>query len=341
MKLGFNTIAILYLLCGVIILSSQAGAIPGPILNLKDLVEKADLIIIGETKSVTLQKRTTIQWNGRNIAGTSAQAVIKLDRAVSGSVDSASITFEFFASDEFLGFAGIPLNRFGMYFLKKTNLGSWSIADPYYPSIVASRNIPTIAETSVARVARELSFVFNSGQASLADKIIAVSAIDTLDLPLVKKLLLDAFPNPELKVRVRIASALLKRNEVSILAFAIGLILSPPPAIDKNDIWQLADSIEVGVSDPASIPSLLQLLKSTEPKVRQAVAVSLTATKSQNALSPLVFLLSDSRREVRYLAVLGLARITGKSAWGPAIDIFAQDESRFINHWKTWDKTSR
>ena len=147
---------------------------------------------------------------------------------------------------------------------------------------------------------------------------------------------MDAFPNSETKTRNRIAAALLKRNEVSVLSFATRSILSVPPIIDKNEIWQLADSIEMGISNPTAIPQLLQLLKSAEPKVRQAVAVSLRASQSYTVIKPLASLLSDSNREVRYLAVLGLANITKQSEWGPSIDLFARDENRFLNYWKNW-----
>ena len=49
----------------------------------------------------------------------------------------------------------------------------------------------------------------------------------------------------------------------------------------------------------------------------------------------------DPDREVRYYAVVGLGEITGQNEWTPATDYFAQNEEKFLTHWREWAKSRR
>ena len=89
----------------------------------------------------------------------------------------------------------------------------------------------------------------------------------------------------------------------------------------------------------AAIPILVKLLSAADVEARRAAASSLRHTQSQAALGPLATALQDGDFEVRYLAVIGLAEITGQGEWRPLREDFKDNQERYIGHWQQWAKS--
>jgi HEAT repeat protein len=86
------------------------------------------------------------------------------------------------------------------------------------------------------------------------------------------------------------------------------------------------------------VPTLATLLKQGDVRVRRAAALALVNTASPSALAPLAQALDDRDHEVRYLAVIGLAEITGQNDWRPSADTFREREADYLSHWEQWRK---
>jgi len=134
------------------------------------------------------------------------------------------------------------------------------------------------------------------------------------------------------------SAALLRRNEISTLAGTTKILLYEPRSATESILWKLSLAIENGVKDSRGIPALSRLADAKDLRLRRAAASALRHTGSPKAIHALARSLADSDRNVRYVAVIGLAEITGQYEWGPSIDLFQREEPRYLAHWTEWAK---
>jgi len=93
-----------------------------------------------------------------------------------------------------------------------------------------------------------------------------------------------------------------------------------------------------GVRAPAAIPELARLVVGGDVETRRAASEALAEIQDSAAVAPLIAALDDADREVRYHAVVGMAKVTGQAEWGPSPPGFMADEGKYIQHWKAWSK---
>jgi HEAT repeat protein len=137
-------------------------------------------------------------------------------------------------------------------------------------------------------------------------------------------------------VRLNAASFLLQRDKVSALDIAEPAMLYPPLEVPRYIIHNLAYGMCKGLHNPEAVPSLTRLQQASSVEVRRAVSCALGHTGSRAAILPLTRALYDSDLETRHNAVIGLAKITGQSDWGPNRELFQSDEQKFLTHWQKW-----
>jgi hypothetical protein len=304
---------------------SLVCAAPVPLLHVTELYQQSDIVVVGQIQSVSIQEATIIDWYGSRIRGRVMRATLLIDKVIKGSPQSASLSCEFFQPDEFMGFKSIPKGQYGMFFLKGSPSSDVaSVTSPYYPYIIALPDPIETKEVGLSRVAQELALVLNSSKTTLDQKISCIKAMETIESASVSTLLEDAFQRLDGQLKLGIASALIKRGNIATLEYAVNILLTPSQSMDRNQLLQLALSIEDGVRDPDSLPQLVRLLGVREAQFRRPIAEAIRLTKSQSAISPLSSLLVDTDPEIRYIAVIGLAEITGKYEWGPAQDIISE-----------------
>jgi HEAT repeat protein len=112
-------------------------------------------------------------------------------------------------------------------------------------------------------------------------------------------------------------------------------VLLKPPSDAMPAVTELASSIELHLVFPQAVPLLTRLLVSSERMVRRAAASALSDVATASVMRPLArTALEDEDEEVRYFAVLGLARAAGEP--GPSLIRFKDKERALIDHWRSW-----
>jgi HEAT repeat protein len=133
------------------------------------------------------------------------------------------------------------------------------------------------------------------------------------------------------------AVVLLQNDDVSAVDFVADRVLQTSPPLDGTTQQHINTALLGRLKNPLAIPALIRLLGSTDATVRRGAAASLRRTQSQGALEPLARTgLEDADQTVRYFAVMGLAELVGDYQHGPAITVYRQNESMYLDYWRTW-----
>ena len=319
----------------ILLLSVPAEAELVPSLDLNTLVSESDLIVVGQVTAVSERERTSIDAGGGYIEVTRMAASLSPNRVLKGQTNDATIYFEFVKRD-LSPFKLVEARQFGIFFLKNRS-GVFTVTNPYYSFLVAGRSQPIDAGNVLENVVSEFANVIRLNMPRRA-RIEAIEALRHVSSKTATEVLREAAGNPDLSVRMRAHTALLWRNDISAMSEAVDLLLKPPPGAEEFLLTNLATSVEA-VSDPDAIVLLKRLRTARQANIRRATAGALRSTRAEAAIQPLILCLSDSDRDVRYHAVIGLAEITGQLNWGPSTDMFQRDEQTYLEHWKLWGQT--
>jgi HEAT repeat protein len=73
-----------------------------------------------------------------------------------------------------------------------------------------------------------------------------------------------------------------------------------------------------------------------DDETREAAAEALRRIGSKSVIDPLVRALGDADKKVRYHAVVGLSEMMGDKEHHPNLILYAEDESKYLNYWRTW-----
>lgn len=319
--------------------TGAAGAIPVPALNLPELTSRADLITAGQVVAVEEEGRASLDIQGRAAPARRMAATLRALRVLKGPADAATVRFVFFVPEAPLGYGEVGASQFGLFFLREGARG-YEVADPYYPFVVASPDAPAPADGGeLERVVAEVAHVLDSPQASPDERERAVGILEGVEAPAAEAALKRAAQSLDGPLRLRVAAALLRRNDLTTLGLAEKALTDPPQSVEAGLRSRLAYAIRDGVSDPRAVPALARLLSSNEVLVRRSAAAALRHVGDETVIEPLSKALQDGDREVRYQAVLGLAAATGQSEWGPSLDLFGRDEQRYLAYWREWAKS--
>ena len=80
----------------------------------------------------------------------------------------------------------------------------------------------------------------------------------------------------------------------------VDALMQEPSKIPDGMRQSLAANIGTWLTDPKAVPKLVKLLKSPSAEIRRAAAEGLWRTHSQEAVAPLLSMLDDPDRKVRY-----------------------------------------
>ncbi|MCA1568135.1 MAG: HEAT repeat domain-containing protein [Acidobacteria bacterium] len=323
----------------VLLCTDAASAAPIPALNLPELTKKADLIVAGQVIAVQEEGRVSINTQGRPVPARRMNATLRTFRVLKGPSGTAIISFVFLDPEVPLGYAGVAAPQFGLFFLRAAPQQGYEVLNPYHPFVVASPDAPTTSEGgALERVIAEVAHVLNSPLTPLEERKRAVGILAGVESPAAEAVLKKASQALDGPVRLHIAAALLRRNDIKTLDLAEKVLTSPPQEVESGVLSKLAYAIRDGVTDSRAVPALTRLLESKEVIVRQSAAAALRHVGDETVIEPLLKALQDGDREVRYQAVLGLAIVTGKSDWSPSLDLFIKEEQRYLTYWREWAK---
>jgi hypothetical protein len=316
----------------------NVGATPTPGLDVPALTREASLIAIGRISSIKVQGHTNIEIEGHSISALQKIATLSVDRIIKGRSDKPTLLFRFFIPDS-LPYTGIVPTQFGMFFLRETQQQGYVVLNPYYPFIVAAPEALTARGSDLDQVVAELAHVITSSRVSQNERSASIAALDTVKTVAATAAIRDAARNKDATLRMLAAGALLRRNDISVMSMVENMLLRPAES-EKPMLGSVAFNLE-GVKDPKAIPSLSRLLDAGDIQTRRAAAAALRNTGSPSAIEPLSKGLEDNDIEVRYSAVIGLAEITKQYGHGPAVDLYMQDEQRYLTYWQGWAKNRR
>jgi len=306
---------------------------------LDKLTADASLVAVGQITSVREVERTTVQLGNLTAPARAMVAELHVDHVLKGTTEgsSSSVSFHFVVPDEFIGWQSVTLLSYRVFFLAESS-GELRLANPYYPSVVATPGAEMQGGTPIERVINQLGAVLESTQTPVQERREAVFALSSTTSPAAIHALGRAAEVKDVTLRLSVAAALLEHNDISTLQFAEDTLLKPDPALSADILHNLSYGIFVGVKDERAVPSLTRLLRAGSFETRRAAASALMHISSNSCIDPLLFATADSDLEVRYYSVVALAEITGQTDWRPNMDDFVSDQQRYLNHWKDWAK---
>lgn len=314
-------------------------ATPIPVLDVQQLIDEADLIVVGNVQKLEDRGNTTVDLSGQRIPARSFVAAIVADRVLKGSADAATVQVRFAVTNVPTGQRRITPDMYALFFLKSAGAG-YSLVSPYYPSVPAVPVAALDGATPSDRVANVLAAVIDAAGADPRIKITTVHALKTVKSSTAVEALRKTLSRAEGDLRLSASAALLELNDITGLQVAEDALLSESGP--RNEI--LAHNLRYGISvlsDPNAIPSLARLLKSADERTRRAAASALRRVRSAETTSILAAALDDADWEVRYYAVIALAEIAGENAWRPDMDTFRRSEAKYLAYWKDRSRRNR
>jgi hypothetical protein len=303
-------------------------------------------VVVGEVTSLSEEERGSFEIRGQLMPARRMAGSLRVVRVLKGKA-GANVSFSFFLPDQPVGFASIADGQYGVFFFRTAPEGV-VLASPYYPFVVAARQGCEASGDGLAGVVAELGCVLGSPVTKTrerAEAIDALRSVKTAEATSVLERAARGLPSP---LNLLAAAVLLERNDISVLPLV-------EEAIQQTSFFMVegegfSAELHMGaalreIKDPAAIPALTRLLEATDVETRRGAARALGNTGAESAIEPLSKALYDSDWEVRWVAVIGLAKISGPdedgNSWYPAYDEFKRNEQRYLDHRRVWAKSRR
>lgn len=339
--------------------------------GLEELCRNAELIVVGQIGEIDDISQSDMQFGNQSMRVHHLRAHMVVEQVLKGEADSSQLLINFIQTQEFVGYHRLPPQSYQVVFLKRAT-SDWELADPFYPSFRAVpetelKDVPRITPKDTARgnvglpekdakndvfmsVTKVLAAALDSNLVSDNERYQLIWVLGQIFNTTSSAALRRAAGSANLSVRVCALGELLRRNEVTVLPEAVSLISSPDTPREFNPgchLQNITSGIANGVRHPWAVPYLAELLKLNDVHARRAATAALRRigaeelnTKPDVAMERVVPLLAqaleDADQEVRYDAVVGLARITKSKGWAPLREEFRQDEDKYTAHWREW-----
>jgi hypothetical protein len=320
----------------VIVIVSTGDATPVPILNLAKLVEQADVVAMGTVLAISDVGSTSVGGANGAIQARSMLGELQVDHVLKGPAEIGSLQFRFAQPDVFIGYGGVGVDSYRMFFLKR-NGGRYEFVSPYYPSVVALSGNVVTSGRALDKVVEAVASVVESESASVDLRREAIHVLWGIAGPVPGAAFRSALRNADPVVHLTAAAALLAVNDVTAVPIAEEALLRPYVDSQSELLHNLRVAISQGLRDPVAAPALGRLL-SADVETRRAASSALRRMRSESALKFLVSALDDPDMRVGHNAVMGFAETTGQTEWGPSIPAFQADQERYRQHWRDWNR---
>jgi hypothetical protein len=311
------------------------GARPVRTVRVPDLAERADVIVLGRITATRQAGVETVDIGSSKSLAQVIVAQLEIRHVVKGAPDAPSITLRYVLPSQFSGYLTPPTGRDAIFFLRGAGR-EFELADPYRPSVPGALAPEPSGDAMIDRLTSSIIAALDSGAASPGEKREAIWALGTIPGDRAARGLRNAAPDADPYIGLNAIASLLMRNDISVLQSATDALLQsggvPPSEVRQN----LLSSISNDVSDPRAVATLATLLKRGDASARAAAVSALARTASAGAIDPLTDALSDSDRDVRYRAAIGLSDLTGISGHRPGLTEFRARESEYLDYWRDW-----
>ncbi|CAN5617065.1 hypothetical protein BH23ACI1_BH23ACI1_32910 [soil metagenome] len=315
-----------------VVLALAVGLAPIPARHLPELVDRADVVVVGTVTAIVDQGRSVVEMPGRQVPARRAVAEVAIEHVLKGLAESPRIAVRFAVPDAPIGYGEVPLSQRRILFLKQTD-DAYELVSPYYPTVIAGLSARPNGASPLERVISVVGGVLRDRLATTQHKREAIAVLWGLRHAASIAMLRAALQDVDRGVRLAAAAGLLAAGDISALPIAEHELTRRRSA-EPEIIHNLRVAIAEGVDDEAAIPALIRLL-STDVATRRAAVSALRRTKSPAAAPGLGRGLDDIDIEIRYLAVVGLAEILDEPAWRPNMDAFRSKEIAYLTYWRT------
>ena len=310
-----------------------AQAVGVPSLNVESLVANSDFVFVGRVISTRELGSRTMAIRGITMVAHIVEADSQIDKTLKGS-ERRGARFTYVVPSESVGYRGVPVGKLRVLFLKG-NVAEWTLTDPYYPSLPAGEGAEATGNVFDA-VVNAVTRVLLVPGADEAQKLEAVAVLRRIHTDQATHGLESASNDGSAAVQATAIGALLARHEISKLSTAVSLLENRSLALPLRQ--SLDSGIYEGVRSDKAIPLLAGLLNAPDPQTREAAAMGIRNCECQAAVGSLSAALENPDRHIRYLAVVGLAEITGQTEWRPLEDEFDRQENKYLEYWKSWSR---
>jgi hypothetical protein len=319
-----------------VLLPAPSAAVIGPPLDVKDLIGRADLIVVGEVQRIRKNpQKETYQLGNLTVEATRFVATLSVDQVLKGDKGVTSVDCTYLVPDTktFVGVRRLEEKSYRLVFLKRDG-SAWEVVSRAYPSLPAV-SINSVPSTGVSQaVGHALAAVIDSAAVGFDQKQLALEALATVDGIDLRSLLSGALTDSNADLRLSAAATLMRAGDASGLLIAEKVLLARDPGASKAVLAQAAAAVSETGRDVNALPALGRLLKAPDIRTRQSAAMALRAARSPAAVQSLVLALNDEDLEVQYSAVMGLAELTKDWPHAPAFDVFRRSPTVFVDYWK-------
>ena len=315
-------------------LTQTASAVPVPRFDLRKAFDRADIVVVGRVTSVTVVGSKLFTIGQQQFEGQEKKAAVTVKEQLTGPAIPNEITVTYGLPDAPSGVTDIVLGT-RLLFLKVAG-AHYGVADPYYPSMPAYLASDGQATAPLDRGATAIASVVRDPDATPADKVVALSALEGVLYPKALNIIRSATSDTNIAVQIGALVDLLEAGDSSALQQASAVLLGSHGNIPSYLLHNVTYAISVGRFASASINTLSVLLTAQETETRRAAAQALWHMLDPAAVKSLASALADGDREVRYYAVRGLAALADQPEGGPSIPEFYNNEQHYLQHWKEW-----
>jgi hypothetical protein len=312
-------------------------------INLPKLCDDADFVVSGQLMRQQSLGETTHDTTKAALM----LAHVRVERVFKGRLEGATLPFRFVLPYAGIGYRGFTDGQVGIFFLRWKE-GEYHVLDPYYPSVPSvplAPHEPLVEGTCVDRVTYALGRVFASKHPSVESRWTrweAVRALESVQTPQATAALRTAAEDKDPLVRVWAMSALLSRNDLSMLDRVEKLPPIPPDPHVENLTARLRSGLE-RVRDPRAIPALARLLRSTDVNLRGGAVGAFRGMKDPAAIQPLATALNDPDDQIVWDAIMGLVEISGDLDHGPGPqeDFKGKQREEYVSYWRNWAQAQK
>jgi hypothetical protein len=327
----------LFLLFAALAIPTPSVAQAGPLAGteaVKPIFDKADLVCSGRIKSVSIVHRTTGGPDSSE-GGLVRVTTTILDVYKSGLTPSSPLVLEY-PTNPMSEEPGIRPGEVVLLFLSRLTSGAFELADPFIGFTTFSGISQVPGNLGLEKL--QFALAVNIRQGDRDDQINAMRLLEGFDrldpntLSTVSALSSSTDP----AVAFAALAVLLKTRTPDSVAKFLGYLQGYKE--DQPPIGLISAAAELSlITDGRALPDIEGLSNSRFISVQMAAMDAIRRIASGKSAPTLMRRLDDPNRNVRYLAVITLAELFGKSGdYGPSAELFDKKPAYYGALWKKW-----
>src|ERR1700730_16829486 len=196
------------LCCWCMSIASDTGAALVPTINLTDLVEEADVVVIGTVIRISDTGPTSIATFNNTVAARRMDGEVVVDQILKGPSGLSSVRFQFSLPTVVIGYRSVRSGSYRILFLKSKG-DHYEFVSPYYPTVVAVAGNRLQSERPLDKALEAVVAVLQSPNTSAEYRREAIDALWGLKSPLATSGLRSTLQESDRAVQLHAAAALL------------------------------------------------------------------------------------------------------------------------------------